>query len=204
MKPRPLSVALAALLAASAVGVTAVSAQTAPPPPPPGPPPAPPPGACYRAHDDHAAGTVIGGLAGAAIGSNLAAHSGGRPGGAILGGLLGALIGHRVAEDNAPTPPGCYRGYYAAPGPVAVYHPYYHHYWYHPYYYPYAPAVVVAPPPPPGPVVYDEAPRYAGPPPRDGVDCKTTTSDVRMPDGSTEQRDVRVCRDASGRYRVVD
>ena len=155
--------AVAAVLAAGCVGVsTTASAQSAPPPPPAGAPPAPPPGVCYRSHDDHVAGTVIGGLAGAAIGSNLAAHHGGRAGGAILGGLLGMIVGHDVAENHAPPPPGChgygYGGGYYRPAVVAVYpRPYYRHYWApYPYYYP-APVVVAAPPPPP--------PGYYAPPP---------------------------------------
>ena len=49
---------------------------------------------------DGAAGAVIGGIAGAVLGSNLASHHGGRAGGAALGGLAGALIGNGIARSN--------------------------------------------------------------------------------------------------------
>jgi uncharacterized protein YcfJ len=44
-------------------------------------------------------GTVVGGVTGAVVGSNLA-HGGGRTGGAILGGLVGAVAGHAIASNN--------------------------------------------------------------------------------------------------------
>lgn len=53
-----------------------------------------------RARSDGAAGAVIGGIAGALLGSNLAAHHGGRAGGAAIGGVAGALIGSSVARSN--------------------------------------------------------------------------------------------------------
>jgi uncharacterized protein YcfJ len=49
---------------------------------------------------DGTAGAVIGGIAGAVLGSNLAAHHGGRAGGAALGGIAGALIGNGIARSN--------------------------------------------------------------------------------------------------------
>ena len=61
----------------------------------------------YRAYDngcqtrsDGTAGAVIGGIAGALLGSNLASHHGGRAGGAALGGVAGALIGNSIARSN--------------------------------------------------------------------------------------------------------
>src|SRR5580765_2484305 len=53
---------------------------------------------CRRS--DGAAGTIIGGIAGAVLGSNLAAHHGGRAGGAALGGVAGALIGNSIARSG--------------------------------------------------------------------------------------------------------
>ena len=49
---------------------------------------------------DGTAGTVVGGIAGALLGSNLAAHHGGRAGGAAIGGVAGALIGNSVARKS--------------------------------------------------------------------------------------------------------
>lgn len=54
---------------------------------------------CRRS--DGTAGTVIGGIAGALLGSNLAAHHGGRAGGAAIGGVAGALIGNSIARGSS-------------------------------------------------------------------------------------------------------
>jgi hypothetical protein len=60
----------------------------------------------YRAYDntscrsDGTAGAVIGGIAGALLGSNLASHHGGRAGGAAIGGVAGALLGNSIARGN--------------------------------------------------------------------------------------------------------
>ena len=53
---------------------------------------------CRRS--DGAGGAVIGGIAGALLGSNLAAHHGGRAGGAAIGGVAGALIGNSIARGS--------------------------------------------------------------------------------------------------------
>jgi hypothetical protein len=45
------------------------------------------------------AGTLLGGIAGAVIGSNLAS-GGGRTGGAVIGGVAGAAIGNNVARNS--------------------------------------------------------------------------------------------------------
>lgn len=37
-----------------------------------------------------------------------------------------------------------------------------------------------------------------------GPDCKYASSPVYMPDGEVQQRQVRVCRDSSGHYRVME
>ena len=56
---------------------------------------------CEQRADNHAvAGGLIGALAGAAIGSNLA-HGGGRTGGAILGAVAGGAIGASVGHNTA-------------------------------------------------------------------------------------------------------
>jgi uncharacterized protein YcfJ len=55
------------------------------------------------------AGAVIGGIAGALLGSNLAAHHGGRSGGAAIGGVAGALLGSSIARSSSSS---CdYQGY---------------------------------------------------------------------------------------------
>jgi hypothetical protein len=46
------------------------------------------------------AGGLLGGIAGAVIGSNLA-HGGGRTGGAIIGGVGGAAAGSQIAKGQA-------------------------------------------------------------------------------------------------------
>jgi uncharacterized protein YcfJ len=53
-------------------------------------------------------GTVVGGVTGAVVGSNLA-HGGGRTGGAILGGLVGAVAGHEIAKQNCSEDTRTYR-----------------------------------------------------------------------------------------------
>jgi len=55
---------------------------------------------------NRAAGTVIGGVLGAVIGSNVAGH-GARTGGAIVGGATGAIAGNAIAgANNHPCPAG--------------------------------------------------------------------------------------------------
>jgi hypothetical protein len=56
-------------------------------------------GCSSRVHDNGAAGAVIGGLAGALIGSNVA-HHGGRTGGAVIGAAAGALVGSSIARSS--------------------------------------------------------------------------------------------------------
>lgn len=104
-----------------------------------------------RIHDNGVAGALLGGAAGAVLGSNLASH-GGRTGGAVLGGVAGAAIGSNIArsstKDSCRGRPVVYR--YAPPPPPPVY---------------VAPRpVYVAPPPPPpyGYEVYDDGPHDRG------------------------------------------
>ena len=69
---------------------------------------------------DGTAGTVIGGIAGALLGSNLAAHHGGRAGGAAIGGVAGALIGNSVARNSCGS-----RGYGSRYGSTSYSNGYY-------------------------------------------------------------------------------
>jgi len=73
-----------------------------------------------RIHNNGTTGAIVGGIAGAVVGSNLA-HGGGRTGGAVLGGAAGAAIGNNIARSS--TKDGCRgrpyysRGYYVPPPP---------------------------------------------------------------------------------------
>ena len=53
-----------------------------------------------RQHNRGTTGAVIGGLAGAMIGSNIPHHHGARTGGAILGGLAGAAVGNSIGRQS--------------------------------------------------------------------------------------------------------
>jgi hypothetical protein len=72
-----------------------------------------------KKQDKGATGAVIGGLAGALLGSQVAGH-GSHTGGALIGGLAGALIGNGVGRSSASDSRACqaasygrvaYRGY---------------------------------------------------------------------------------------------
>ncbi len=143
-------------------------------------------------------GAVLGGGAGAVIGSNVAARNA-RTEGALLGGLLGAIAGGVVGNKSAAcVSPSQYSGQYAPPPPAAA-------------------------PPPRAESRYYDRDAYAassqaredayardgqrlrvaqGPADADG--CTLAESPIYMPDGRTQTRFVRVCRDATGRYAVVD
>jgi hypothetical protein len=160
-------------------------------------------------------GALIGGGAGAVLGSQFAANHH-RSDGSLLGGVVGAIagatIGHNSAACNSvPPPPPSYRDAPPPPpGPQAYYQP-----ESTPYYQP-------------EPAPYGEA-RYAPPPPayddegetvwaygrhgmrlrvmedRVGPDgCSLAESPVYMPDGRVDRRFVRVCPDRRGRYHIVD
>jgi hypothetical protein len=87
-------------------------------------------GCTDRIHDNGVAGALIGGAAGAVIGSNVA-RGGGRTGGALIGAAAGAAVGSNIARSStkdrcrggsryvryAPPPP---RPVYVAPRPVYV------------------------------------------------------------------------------------
>jgi hypothetical protein len=151
--------------------------------------------------------STIGGLTGAAIGaavgSNVAAR-GVRTEGSVIGGLLGAVIGSNVGRQSAacrsaPQP-------YQAP-PVA----YESRSPYQDYGYGVAPAQPYQPQPYGRDYGYQAQP-YGGQPygypvssgPSDGDDCRLAESPIYLPDGQVQKRFVRVCRDSSGRYQVVD
>lgn len=142
------------------------------------------------------AGGIVGGLAGAAIGSNVAARNA-RTEGALLGGLLGIIAGSVVANKTAACTSGHSDGGSPPPPPRRVEAPYYGR-----------DAYVDGPPA----QVRDEA--YAADRRNErsravehtpgSDDCTLAESPIHMPDGRTQTRFVRVCRDATGRYAVVD
>jgi hypothetical protein len=53
----------------------------------------------HKKANNEVAGTLLGGIAGAVVGSNLA-HGGGRTGGAVIGGVAGAAIGNTVGRSS--------------------------------------------------------------------------------------------------------
>ena len=149
------------------------------------------------------AGALIGGTIGAVIGSNAAARNT-RTEGSLLGGALGAAIGAGVGNASAactstgPTTTAGMPVLEPEREPLP----------------PPAPRADLGPPPPP-PAYYDrdaygaerearEDARRADDRGRGGDDCTLAESPIFMPDGRTQTRFVRVCRDASGRYAVVD
>ena len=54
-----------------------------------------------KQHDSGTTGAVLGGIAGALIGSNLASHHGGRTGGMALGAVAGAVLGNNIGRSSA-------------------------------------------------------------------------------------------------------
>lgn len=173
------------------------------------------------------AGALIGGALGAVIGSNAAA-GGVRTEGALLGGALGAAAGAAVGNRAAACAPGYdnrttqnnqygygaggyydqnrhgqsygysqpqYQGgYYQSGAAPGYYGSSYdsNRYGYSSSSSSYGQA-------------YDRYGRtysVAQQPSADG--CSIAESPIYMPDGSTQKRFVRVCRDNSGRYQVVD
>ncbi len=141
------------------------------------------------------AGALIGGGMGAVIGSNAAARNA-RTEGALLGGLLGAIAGGVVGNKTAAcTSNGT--GAYTPPPPYAGSRDYDRD--------TYADDAAAQ--------ARDDA--YAAAEARRerervsergpvAADCTLAESPIHMPDGRIQTRFVRVCRDASGRYAVVD
>jgi len=69
---------------------------------------------CVRSNqDNHAAGTILGGIAGAVLGSAIAGR-GSHGAGAVIGGIGGAVAGNAIAGSNDHP---CPAGYYYAPPP---------------------------------------------------------------------------------------
>lgn len=60
-----------------------------------------------KIHKSGTTGALLGGLAGALIGANLASHHGGRAGGAVLGGLAGAALGNNIARSSTKSSGAC-------------------------------------------------------------------------------------------------
>ena len=143
------------------------------------------------------AGALIGGGMGAVIGSNAAARNA-RTEGALLGGLLGAIAGGVVGNKTAACTSSTAAGAYAPPPP------------------PYAgyrddgrdtDADDAAAQARDDAYAAAEARRERESVPRRASgadDCTLAESPIHMPDGRIQTRFVRVCRDASGRYSVVD
>jgi len=141
------------------------------------------------------AGGIVGGLAGAAIGSNVAARNA-RTEGALLGGLLGVIAGSVVGNKTAAcTSNGPNSS--SAPPPQRADAPYYGR-----------DAYSDAAAAPTRDDLYARDNRIERGPPSDrapGSDnCTLAESPIYMPDGRTQMRFVRVCRDANGKYAVVD
>lgn len=59
-----------------------------------------------KQHDHGIAGALLGGAAGAVIGSNVAGHSA-RTGGAIIGGVAGAALGNNIGRSAARSSDTC-------------------------------------------------------------------------------------------------
>jgi len=60
-----------------------------------------------RQHDNGTTGAVVGGVAGALLGSSLAGRHDGRTGGAVIGGLAGALLGNSIGRSSAKSSDSC-------------------------------------------------------------------------------------------------
>jgi len=160
------------------------------------------------------AGAVIGGGAGAVIGSQLAAR-GRRTEGSILGGVVGAVIGSQVGRSSSDA---C-RSYQSSYGSRGYYSQGYgqqgygHQGYSQPSYgyyddrytgdhgrryddrrddYAYN-----------SDDYYDDRSRSVSPY-QNSDGCRLAESQIRLPDGRTDTRYVRTCPDQYGRYRVVD
>ncbi|MFN9848506.1 MAG: glycine zipper 2TM domain-containing protein [Alphaproteobacteria bacterium] len=137
-------------------------------------------------------GGLLGGLAGAAIGSNVAARNA-RTEGAVLGGLVGVLAGSSVGNKTA----ACRSENTSNGYSQRVEAPYYGRDAYA--------DTAAAPTRDDGFSRDDRGDRYRLSDRATGADgCTLAESPIYMPDGRTQTRFVRVCRDASGKYAVVD
>lgn len=169
-------------------------------------------------------GGVLGALAGAAIGSNVAGR-GVRKEGAVLGALAGAAVGAGIGRSSAACRPdprqayntdnrdygdASYSGYgyddrynggYGSAGYGGGYNSGYG-YSNNGYGYQDRSTVVVR--------RYESQPVYrddryaASRTPANAGNCSLAESPIYLPDGRVQKRFVRVCQDANGRYQVVD
>ena len=64
-----------------------------------------------KEHSNGAAGTIIGGIAGALLGSSVAPHHGNRAGAAAIGGVTGAVIGNSIGRSSAKSNSYACNGY---------------------------------------------------------------------------------------------
>lgn len=151
---------------------------------------------CQRARTDRGTGgALVGAGIGALAGSNVAAR-GNRTEGAVLGGILGAVIGANVGKTSAacqPGQPGAYQQGYAPQDGYSGYDQ--GGYQQGSYDSAYAGDG------------YDDGYQGYAQPVTDGANadgCTLAESPIYLPDGSVQKRFVRVCRDAQGRYQVVD
>lgn len=166
---------------------------------------------CSRAQTNRGTvGALLGGALGAAVGSNAAASKN-RTEGALLGGALGAVAGGVVGNRSAACGGPQYQQGYAAPAPTyqqGYYNNGYNngyagHYGGNGYNSQYG-GNGYSPSADYGYAYGDRGQRYriAERPSADG--CSLAESPIYLPDGGVQNRFVRVCRDSSGRYQVVD
>ncbi len=161
-------------------------------------------------------GGLIGALAGAAIGSNVAARNA-RTEGAVLGGLIGAAAGAKIGQSSAACSPGRQSGYYGSGsqygsngnyggsnGYYGSSNGYYGSNYDNGYadrtydydrtgYY--------------NEQAYDRRGNSYSVSTRRGLGadgCTLAESPIYLPDGRVQKRFVRVCQDGQGRYQVVD
>lgn len=142
-------------------------------------------------------GGLMGGAAGAVIGSNVAARNA-RTEGALLGGLLGVIAGAAVGNKTAACTSGAqYSSSAPPPPPQRAEAPYYGRDAYADRAAAEAREDAYA--------MDNRGDRYRLSERAPGADgCTLAESPIYMPDGRTQTRFVRVCRDASGKYAVVD
>jgi len=153
--------------------------------------------ACQRERTSRGTGgALVGAGLGALAGGNVAAR-GNRTEGAVLGGILGAVIGANVGKTAAACEPGQAGAYQQGYAPPV--HDGYYGYQGGPDGYQQG--------------AYDDGYRDDGyddaytRPVADGPsadNCTLAESPIYLPDGRVQKRFVRVCRDSSGRYQVVD
>ena len=72
-------------------------------------------------HENGTTGAVVGGIAGALLGSSIAPHHENRAGGAVIGGVAGALAGNAIGRSSAEHSDAC-RGYSYDGTPSAEYY----------------------------------------------------------------------------------